>query len=128
MITLSEAIENQITVTGNDNFYVWFTDENWYDLSTIDAEKLHTDIEELEYSFVKVVHIFSDSRGIYIPRDFAQDFPEYLEQEDCEVLLDPNHEQYWETWNDVLEYVRIPSEGLLYHLFQDGDLYAIAYL
>ena len=129
MTTLSEAIENQINMTNDSDFYVWFEgEEHWLDTNSIPESTLSGDIEDYCFSFVKVIHMYSDSRGIYIPRDFAKDFPDLIESKDFVVLLDPEHEQYWETWDDVLDYVMIPHNGLQYHLYQDGDLYAIASL
>ena len=128
MTTLSEAIENQINMTNDSDFYVWFEGREWHEPAHIDAKILDTDINKLEYSFIKVVHMYSDYRGIYIPRDFAKDFQDLVEPEDFEVLLDPEHEQYWDTWYDVLNYVILPHNGLQYRLHHNGDLYAIAYL
>ena len=40
--------------------------------------------------------------GIYIPQIFAQRFPEWLSDEERDILLaGPEHENYWETWEDV---------------------------
>lgn len=127
MTTLSEAIENQISMTNDSDFYVWFEgEEHWFDINSIPENTLSGDIEDYCFSFVKVIHMYSDYRGIYIPRDFAKDFEDLVEPEDLEVLLDPEHEQYWDTWYDVLNYVMIPHNGLQYHLYHDGALYAIA--
>lgn len=85
-----------------------------------------------------VILILSDARGIYIPRDFVID--EYKEiahehcdkwgitQEDREILQNPDHEHYWETWDCVLNYAKYTADnGDVYTLHQDGDLWGICY-
>ena len=40
--------------------------------------------------------------GIYIPQIFAQRFPEWLSDEEREVLIaGPEGDEYWEVWDDV---------------------------
>ncbi|MDE2101168.1 MAG: hypothetical protein KGL39_28225 [Patescibacteria group bacterium] len=76
--------------------------------------------------------LLSDARGIYIPRDFAEEFggmssTHGLTDEDLKILSDPDHDLYWETWDDVLNDVTLhdDSTGVTYSLYQDGDLWAI---
>jgi len=83
--------------------------------------------------------ILSDARGVYIPRDFITD--KYngiavdhckawgITQEDAEILASgPDHEYYWETWDDVLSNAHyVDEEGNKYFLIQDGDLWALCY-
>lgn len=75
---------------------------------------------------------FSDVRGIYIPRDFAQflDGNEKIEhnipQEDIDVLLDPDHGLYWDVWEGVLESkFTVKDTGQVLELYQDGDLWVL---
>ena len=86
-----------------------------------------------------VTLILSDTRGVYIPRDFVtDDYNELavdhctawgINQEDAEILASgPDHEYYWETWDDVLSNARyVDEEGNKYFLSQDGDLWALCY-
>lgn len=86
-----------------------------------------------------VTLILSDARGIYIPRDFVTDkYNEIavdhcaawgISEEDAEILASgPDHEYYWETWEDVLSYAQYTDEeGNKYFLSQDGDLWAFCY-
>jgi len=72
--------------------------------------------------------LITDALGIYIPQQFAKnftdDFP--IEQEDKDILLaGPDHEHYWQTWEQVLEYARYKEDGITYCLEQDGDLFAV---
>ena len=76
----------------------------------------------------------SDSRGVYIPRDFAQSFTDRakyvsgVSDEDWKILeAGPTHDDYWETWDDVLRnaVVENTSTGVKYTLEQQGDLWLI---
>jgi hypothetical protein len=71
--------------------------------------------------------LLSDSRGIYIPRDWAtycQDM-DNVTAEDMEILkTGPEHEHYWEAWNDVLQNAFSVVNGKVWRLWQDGDLWA----
>ena len=82
-----------------------------------------------------VILLLSDARGIYIPRDFARDFKfgedgwQGVSEGEREVLADPHHDDYWNVWNTVLSNAHYtdPSSGKVYHLHQDGDLWAVCY-
>ena len=82
-----------------------------------------------------VILLLSDARGIYIPRDFASDFNfgedgwQGVSQEDREDLSDPENEWYWEMWDKVLSNAHYIDElsGKVYHLYQDGDLWAVCF-
>lgn len=82
-----------------------------------------------------VILLLSDARGIYIPRDFVEsvnfgeDGWQGVSAEDREILLNPDHEWYWETWDSVLSNAHFvhKDSGKVYHLHQDGDLWAVCY-
>jgi hypothetical protein len=74
----------------------------------------------------------NDSRGRYIPRDFAQCFVDRAKSvqgvtdEQWAILEDPEHESYWEAWFEVTDNARVTDEkGVVYTLHQDGDLWLI---
>lgn len=71
--------------------------------------------------------LLTDARGVYIPRDFAmyiQDM-DNVTQEDKEILCSgPDHEWYWETWDEVLHKATSTINGKVWRLWQDGDLWA----
>lgn len=86
--------------------------------------------------------LLSDARGIYIPRDFAQDFrfagmdglteesPNVVKgcsPEDVETCRKgPDEEWYWEAWDSILNNAEwTDEEGNRYTLHQDGDLWAL---
>lgn len=85
----------------------------------------------MQKSISSVELLLSDARGVYIPRDFATGFDMaawHVKPDDAEILANPDHEWYWEAWNDVLNYAYyIDNEGNKYHLMQDGDLWAYCY-
>ena len=83
-----------------------------------------------------VTLILSDAHGVYIPRDFVCDDYNELAKEYCEawhirpgdaeILQNPEHEFYWGTWDDVLQYAYFEdAEGNRYTLHQDGDLWGL---
>lgn len=94
-----------------------------------------------------IVAVLLDShRGVYIPRDFAQDFRfagpngqegwEGIDPENLEILRKgPDEEFYWEAWENVLNNAFYKNErpikldgvtfpaGVTFRLEQDGDLF-----
>lgn len=74
----------------------------------------------------------SDARGQYIPRDFAQSFKDrdaavsgVLDESWAILEAGPEHEHYWETWDDVCNDAIVTLDGDEYFLHQDGDLWLI---
>lgn len=92
-----------------------------------------------------IVHLLSDARGIYIPRDFVNGFAIECKEEDKEeaksgkawqgitaenVINCQDHygEWYWEAWDSILNSAYWTDEnGNKWELYQDGDLWAICY-
>ena len=72
--------------------------------------------------------LITDAAGQSIPQEFAENFEGWgLLPQDFQILRQgPEHENYWETWDDVLNYASIEHEGILYRLHQDGDLWALS--
>lgn len=79
--------------------------------------------------------LLNSGRGVYIPQNFAEDclgYPSDVEngwdfaEKAAEVLLKgPEHEEYWEAWDYMLDSTRFRLEGGVWELYQDGDLWAI---
>ena len=75
--------------------------------------------------------LLSDNRGIYIPKNFYNDFD--LEKWnvsniDLSDLDNVYSDGYWDTWNIVLNNSFFISEnGDKFNLYQDGDLWAVCY-
>jgi hypothetical protein len=79
---------------------------------------------------------FSDARGIFIPRDFANCFIDGFTRdkhvtgvsaEDWAILeAGPDDESYWDVWAHVLDNAKMTDEnGAEFTLHQDGDLWLI---
>ena len=71
--------------------------------------------------------LFDSNRGVYIPKYFAQacghwqNLPEDFE----DMLGGPEAESYWDIWTDTLDNATYTdSAGNVWHLWQDGDLWA----
>jgi len=84
----------------------------------------------------KDCHLILDAaRGIYIPRDFAAIIDvNYIKDackftDDLEICKNPDHEWYWEAWQNILDnmQINIMGDGIFYSLYQDGDLFAVLY-
>lgn len=72
--------------------------------------------------------LLSDARGQYIPRDFAEECAHWqgIDEDDLKILADPDHEHYWEVWDDVLSNATFTDkDGHVWTLYQDGDCWAI---
>lgn len=69
----------------------------------------------------------SDSHGVYIPQYFAESCDRskfrYISEEQYEILgKGPDHEFYWEVWDEVLNNAETICGGVLH---QDGDLWVV---
>jgi hypothetical protein len=75
--------------------------------------------------------ILDGARGIYVPRDFATGFTDWkgIKPEDLGILkAGPEHEFYWEAWDDVLQSAYFTDDvGRVWGLEQDSDLFAVAH-
>ena len=80
---------------------------------------------------IKAVEILlSDARGIYIPKNFVEDFnleqwhldPDSWEVQTCQ---DPDNLLYWDAWNEILCKAYYEKDGNTWELYQDGDLFAL---
>jgi hypothetical protein len=74
----------------------------------------------------------SDARGVYIPRDFAlgtrRECITGLSNDVLPILeAGPEHELYWDAWTCAETNARVtdPQTGVVYSLWQDGDLWLI---
>lgn len=75
--------------------------------------------------------LLHDGRGIYIPAKFVEIYNAALwgvTDKDKKELSSPDNQYYWETWESVLNYAGYTdANGNKWHLYQDGDLYAVCY-
>jgi hypothetical protein len=76
-----------------------------------------------------------DHRGRYIPHDFATSFANRerdvsgVSRDQWSILeLGPNQsdgEDYWMTWDEVLNDATVNMQGVVYRLWQDGALWLV---
>ena len=64
------------------------------------------------------------SRGIYVPKFFAENYPDWLDDDEKDILLSgPEHEEYWDAWDGVL-YSERDEKSLL--TGESGDVFIIS--
>lgn len=76
--------------------------------------------------------LLDSNRGVHIPQDFVLNFDIKrfgLDSDSWEVktCADPDNEHYWEAWQNILDLAEWHSEGKIWRLYQDGDLWLICY-
>lgn len=78
----------------------------------------------------KIKLLIDDARGIYIPKNFAENFD--LDEwgingeEAAPLLYGPDHEEYWDAWEDVLRHAEYTDDkGFKWTLYQGGDLFCV---
>lgn len=75
--------------------------------------------------------LLSDCRGIYIPRNFVQNFDLcqwHIKEDYQDILSNPCNEWYWDSWSEVMNNAYfIDKSGNKWYLWQDGDLWAVCY-
>lgn len=80
-------------------------------------------------STATILLLIDDAAGVYIPRNFYENFdlPSWgLKSDDYRDLSHPDNEFYWETWEDALRNAKhVDDEGKTWTLEQDGSLFAI---
>jgi len=74
--------------------------------------------------------LVSCCHGIYVPQAFVEGYDLSLwngiDAEDIETIqAGPEHEWYWDSWNDILNSASYSLDGRTYRLHQDDDLFAI---
>jgi hypothetical protein len=79
-----------------------------------------------------VTLLLSDSRGVYIPRDFVNGFDltkwSGINDSDVETCQNPENEWYWDAWISILDNAKfVADDGRVFTLHQDGDLWALCY-
>ena len=80
---------------------------------------------------IQAIEIFCDSAsGVYIPQRFAKEVNKELlsgvDRAELSILESgPDHEQYWDVWNNVENNAVVTTEGHKWRLYQDGDLFLV---
>lgn len=77
----------------------------------------------------KIACILDGARGIYIPQAFVNGFDLkkwHVSKDDADILKEgPDHEFYWDTWDDVLSRAWLKDGKHKWTLYQDGDLFIV---
>ena len=86
----------------------------------------------LEYDVMNGIQLLlSDARGVYIPRDFIDNFnldKWHIDTKYAHLLSSPDNDWYWDYWDVVLCVAYFVDElGNKWGLYQDGDLWAICH-
>lgn len=79
---------------------------------------------------MKAKLLIIDDHGIYIPQIFCSCYKPQLDTIPTDTLAvclaGPNHPEYWEAWEEVLELAIITlDDDKEYTIYQDGNLWAI---
>jgi len=79
----------------------------------------------------ELILLLDGNRGIYIPKTFIYRYyptsTTGISEEDSKILLQgPDHDAYWEVWDDVLNNGRfLDSNGIEYTIYHNDDLFAV---
>ena len=74
--------------------------------------------------------IIDSNRGIYIPQQFARNWSDSVqsgmdEEQKTILLAGPQHSQYWDVWEEIVNEVVFLFDGQKCSLYEDGDLFAV---
>jgi len=72
--------------------------------------------------------LVDSNRGVFVAQSFAANYLDTnLKEDDKAILLaGPEHDDYWECWEDVLNYCELTDQdGNKFTLHQDFDLWAV---
>jgi hypothetical protein len=80
----------------------------------------------LPYNPDKLQLLIDGHHGIYIPKLFADYYPQFLTDMQIKDLSSPDNTEYWYAWEEVLNMVITNDTGEKFNLIQeDGDLWAL---
>ena len=73
------------------------------------------------------VFLMSDFWGQYMPKEFVEGYEfKGASDSDINIILEgPEHELYWEAWDNICDSAYMMIDGVKHTLFHSGDLYAI---
>lgn len=69
------------------------------------------------------------SWGIYVPQRFFERYPQFLEhlnKEDHAIIENPEHEHYWEVWDQFVSNFTVMKDGDRWSIYQDGDVFFVS--
>lgn len=69
------------------------------------------------------------SFGIYVPQCFFERYPQFLEhlnEKDHAIIENPEHEHYWEVWDQFVSNFTVINDGVRWFIHQDGDVFFVS--
>ena len=74
--------------------------------------------------------IIDSNRGIYIPQQFAKIWGDSVqsgmdEEQKTILLAGPDHLEYWDVWEEVVNDCVFLFDSEKHNLYEDGDLFAV---
>lgn len=69
------------------------------------------------------------SFGIYVPKRFFERFPQFLEHlndEDQDIITNPEHEHYFEVWDQFVSTFEVVKDGNRWSIYQDDDVFFVS--
>lgn len=74
--------------------------------------------------------LVNDAHGVYVPQVFFKNYDTDLwsgiDPDNVKIIEEgPEHEYYWEAWDEVLASARYTLGGHTWTLWQDGNLFAV---
>ncbi len=83
-------------------------------------------------SLTAVSLLIDSCHGVYVPQRFINNFDlslwQGISEENKNILSEgPDHEWYWEEWDEVLQRATFTQDGHTWRLVQDGDLWAFCH-
>ena len=74
--------------------------------------------------------LIDSNRGIYIPQQFVRNWSDSVqsgmdEEQKTILLAGPQHSQYWDVWEEVVNEVVFLFDSEKHNLYEDGDLFAV---
>ena len=67
--------------------------------------------------------------GINTPKRFFERYPQFLDhlnEEDHDIISNPEHSQYWDVWNQFVQDFRVVKDGDRWSIYQDEDVFFVS--
>lgn len=67
--------------------------------------------------------------GINTPKRFFEQYPQFLthlNMEDQAIIENPEHEAYWDVWNQFVSDFRVIKYGDRWSIYEDGDVFFVS--
>jgi hypothetical protein len=81
----------------------------------------------MQYNPDQIILAVGSQNGIYTPQIFFENYAQYLDTpaQQWEELKNPNHTEYWEAWDDLLNDATLTIDGKQYRVEQNEDVWLI---